>query len=93
MTAELLTEVCRDVEVEPHLQLLNTETFHYKTANVQDGACLDISMNGFWGGHFEKYYTDIRVFNPLATSKSGLYLQSTYRKHEFLKKRAYKSQL
>jgi len=49
LTAELLTH---DVEVEPHLQLLNTETFHYKTANVQDGACLDISMNGFWGGHF-----------------------------------------
>jgi len=30
-----------------------------KTANVQDGTRLDISMNGFWGGHFEKCYTDI----------------------------------
>ena len=29
LTADLLTEVCHDVEVEPHLQPLNTETFHY----------------------------------------------------------------
>jgi len=67
LTAELLTEMCCDVEVEPHLQPLNTETFHYKTANAQDGGRLDISMNGFWGGCFEKCYTDIRV-NPLAAS-------------------------
>jgi len=31
LTAELLTEVCHDVEVEPHLQSLNDEKFHYKT--------------------------------------------------------------
>jgi len=60
---------------------------------IQDGAHLDISMNGFWGGHFEKCYTDIRVFNPLAPSNSRSSLQSTYRKHESLKKRAYKSHL
>ena len=47
LTAELLTEVCHDVEVEPHLQPLDDETFKYKTANVEDGARLDISMNGF----------------------------------------------
>ena len=93
LTAELLTEVCHDVQVEPHLQSLNTETFHRKTANVQDGARLDISMNGFWDGRFEKCYIDIRVFNSLAPSNSGSSLQSTYRKHESLKKRAYKSHL
>jgi len=54
LNAELLTEVCHDVEVEPHLQLLNTETFHYKTTNVEDGGGLGISMNSFWGGCFEK---------------------------------------
>ena len=78
LTAELLTEVCHDVEVEPHLQPLDDETFKYKTANVEDGACLDISMSGFWGGHFEKRYTDIRVFNPLATSNKGPNLHSSY---------------
>jgi len=85
--------VCHDVEVEPHLQPLNDEKFHYKTANVQDGARLDISMNGFWGGHFEKCYTDNRVFNPLAVSNSGPNFQSVNRKHESSKKRANESRL
>ena len=57
---------------EPQLQPLNTETFHHKTANVQDGACLDISMNSFWGGHFEKCYTDIRVFNLSCSFKQRI---------------------
>jgi len=30
LTAELLTEVCHDVEVEPHLQPQNTKTFIIK---------------------------------------------------------------
>jgi len=50
-------------------------------------------LNGFWGGRFEKCYTDIRVFNPLAASNSASNLQSTYRKHESLKKRVYESRL
>ena len=71
ITAELLSEVCHDVEVEPHLQPLSDERFQQKTANTQDGARLDIAMNGFWGGRYEKCYTDVRVFNPLAPSNSG----------------------
>jgi len=38
--AELLSEVCHNVEVEPNLQPLNNEMSHYKTANFQDGARL-----------------------------------------------------
>ena len=87
LTAELLSEVCHNAEVEPNLQLLNGKTFQNKTANTQDGAWLDISMNGFWGGRYEKCYTDIRVFNPLAPSNSGSSIQSCYRKHEAIKKR------
>ena len=85
----ILSEVCHDVEVEPHLQPLSDERFQQKTANTQDGARLDIAMNGFWGGRYEKCFTDVRVFNPLAPSNSGTTLQSCYRKHEITKKRAY----
>ena len=90
ITAELLSEVCHEVEVEPHLQPLSDERFQQKTANTQDGARLDIAMNGFWSGRYEICYTDVRVFNPLAPSNSGTTLQSCYRKHEITKKRAYK---
>ena len=53
ISAELLSEVCHVVEVEPHLQPLSDESFRQKTANTKDGVCLDIAMNGFWGGRYE----------------------------------------
>ena len=60
-----------------------------KTANAQDGVRLDIAMDGFWGGRHKRCYTDIRVFNPFASSNSGAALSSCYRKHELSKERAY----
>ena len=40
-----------NVEVEPLLATAG-ETFQYKTVNIHDGAWLDDSMNGFWGGRY-----------------------------------------
>ena len=53
LTASLLTEVCHDVTVEPELQPIDGESMSNTTANSSQGACLDIAVNGFWGGHFE----------------------------------------
>ena len=53
--------------------------------NVQDGARLDISASGVWGGRFERTFFDVRVFNPLAASPlrtSHLYTESTRAKKE-----------
>jgi len=50
-------------------------------------------VNGFWDGRYERCYTDIQVFNPFASSNSGTILNSSYRKHELAKKRAYESQI
>ena len=47
ITAELLTEVCHSVGVEPVLQPLTGEQFSYRSANVEDGACLDVVAEGF----------------------------------------------
>ena len=41
---------CSDVCTEPPLQPLSGKTLTYAIANVEDGACLDISAAGFWGG-------------------------------------------
>jgi len=54
LTVELQSYVCHNVEVEHNLHPLNIETFQYKTANTQDSARLDISMNSFLGGYFKK---------------------------------------
>ena len=93
LTANLLTEVCSDVCVEPELQPITGETLTGATSNAQDGARLDIAANGFWGGRFERTYFDVRVFNPHAPSNRHSNLSSCYRKHESLKKRAYEQRI
>ena len=82
LTAILLTEVCKDVCIEPELQPVMPQQLSGATANAQDGARFDISANGVWGGRFEKLYFDMRVFNPLAPSNKKTTLSACYKKHE-----------
>ena len=46
--AQLLTEVCPNVGVEPALQPLSGERFHQRSTNTEDGARLDIRAQDFW---------------------------------------------
>ena len=48
LTATLLTEVCSQVAVEPELQPVSQQDYP-ASANIQDGARLDIAMNSFMG--------------------------------------------
>ena len=48
VTANLLSEVCRGVGIEPTLQPLANETLRYCTANKEEGARLDIVAEDFW---------------------------------------------
>ena len=88
-TAHLMTEVCHNVAVEPHLQPLTGESLHGLSSNTEDGARLDVAADGFWGSRFERAFFDVRVFNPYAPSNKRSTLQACYRKHENTKKRAY----
>ena len=82
ITASLLTEVCSDVRVEPDLQPVSPNQLDGASANTQDGARLDLSANGVWGGRYEKTFFDVRVFNPIAPSNRNLTPAAAYRKHE-----------
>ena len=57
-TAAALSEVCHDVAIEPVLQPLSGESFHYATANVEVEARLDVSVQGFWGNRHQKAFFD-----------------------------------
>ena len=92
-TAGLLTEICLNVRVEPELQPISTETFRNLSTNTQDGVCLNIAMNGFWGERSERAFVDVKVFNPYAPSNSNLSTTSCYKKHENIKKCAYEQRL
>ena len=48
--------------IEQNLQPTTPTVWSY-TANSQDGARLDLSANGVWGGRFEKTLFGIRIFN------------------------------
>ena len=75
LTATLLTEVCSQVCTEPELQPVNNSNdFHLSASNTQEGAHLDITMNGFRGGRSERHFVGVRVFNPLAPSNSSFLL-------------------
>ena len=49
LTVNMMSEVCSNVSVQPHLQPLSEETLHYQTANSDPNPHLDIAANGFWG--------------------------------------------
>ena len=52
LTANLLSEVCHNVTIEPTLQPVTRETFKLASTITDIGARSDIAADGFWGGHF-----------------------------------------
>ena len=93
VTANLLTEVCHDVVIEPDLQPLTGEVLARASSNTADGARLDIAANGLWGGRFERTYLDVRVFNPHAPTNRNTSITNCYRKHEAEKNRVYEQRI
>ena len=47
-TSEMLSEVCKDVSIEPSLVPLTGETFERVTTVKYDEARVDVSARGFW---------------------------------------------
>ena len=65
LTANLLTEVCKDVYIEPQTLAATGETFNNGTANTSNEARVDIKSRGFWV-RGQKAFFDVRVFDPSA---------------------------
>ena len=57
------------------------------SANIQDGAQLDIAADEFLGSWFERAFFDVKVFNPYAPSNQKT--PACYRSHANEKKRKY----
>ena len=67
-TADLLSEVCQEVEVEPKLHPLSENHILHASAIKNDDAWLDVKACRLWGGRFETAFFDVRIFNPSAVS-------------------------
>ena len=88
ITANLISEVCSDVAIEPRLNSLSGECLHNRTANRDEEARLDVSARGVWR-RGERAFFDIRVFYPNAQSYQEMILPQIFRNHELEKQRAY----
>ena len=84
---ELMTEVCKDVQLEPALLPVTGEALP-AGANTNDGARLDVSGLGFWVPMSRALF-DIRVFNPMALTNWTRGLAASYRYHQQEKKLHY----
>ena len=67
LTADWMSEACREIEVEPTLQPLDGEIILPRSLNKQDDARVDIKTIGFWGLHQSAFF-NVRIFHPNAPS-------------------------
>ena len=84
--AQIMREVCRDVQTEPTLLPINENDYQRKD-NTADNARLDISVRGLWNS-CEKTF-DIRITHLTSQSYSGKFLAEVYQQHEKEKKDKY----
>ena len=89
---ELLTEVCRDVRVEPCLQSLSGEVFSSRSANTAPDASADMRARGFWTRGEDAFF-DVRVFHPNAPSHVDCSPTSLFSRHERFKRLEYEQRI
>ena len=85
LTANLLSNVCNDVEIEPKLLPVTSENFSNRTANTRTEVRLDINQEG--SGLGQQAFFDIRVFDPNAKRYLNSALPQCYAQNEKEKKR------
>ena len=92
ITANLLTEICSDVSVEPSLQPLSGESLSYRTANVEAEARVDVAATDFWSFR-QKSFFDVRVFNPFSSTYRNSSIMAGHKRHEKEKRRNYEERI
>ena len=93
ISADLMSEVSSNVEVEPQLQPLTGEVMSQRSAVQSDEARLDIKADGFWGVRGQCAFFNVRVFNPYAPSNRTSTVQKCYIRHEREKRRSYEERI
>ena len=90
-TATLLSDVCKDVRIEPPLLPLSGEDLP-ASSNRADEARLDISARSFWTPLGRAFF-DIRVLHPGAPTNRSKSIPQMYNHHEQEKKRSYNTRI
>ena len=88
LLAEILSETCPEVEIEPVLTPLEGEVLHGRMASTAQEARLDIKARGFWTRQQDAFF-DVRVTHPKASLLSRSEIASHLRMNEGEKKNRY----
>ena len=89
--ADILKDICWDVQTEPQLLPTDPDTLS-RTANSSDQARLDIVATGLWSP-FERTFFDVRITHPTAPSNDSKTLEQLYRYNEKEKRTAYEQRV
>ena len=87
LTARLVSEACKDTEIELKLWPLSGEELHGRTTNLSNEARLDIRTRGFWNRGQQEFF-DIRVLDPNACRYLNKSLKQCHAMNEHEKKRS-----
>ena len=90
LEAELMREVCTDVQIEPRLLPIANE--NPVNGNSSEGARLDVSGNGIWSP-MEKTFLDVRVLHPNCASYIHKDIAQLFKEHEQGKKATYNTRI
>ena len=92
LTANMVSDVCKDTEIEPKLTPLTGEELQGRTSNNSNEARVDIGTRGFWERGQQAFF-DLRVFDPNACRYRNKSLQQCHVTNEQEKKRAYNQRI
>ena len=90
--ANLMDDVCHDVQIEPKLQSLDGEIFSSNSTTTDDEARLDINANNLWGYRFNRTFFDVKIFKPHAKSCPKT-MKDAYNYYESIKRNKYEERI
>ena len=88
LEAELLSNVCKDVEIEPVLIPLNSGDILSDAAYTDENARLDVSCRSFWRPLLKSFF-DVRVTHPNCASHMNEPQKTILKQNETIKKIQY----
>ena len=83
--------MCKNVQVEPHLQPLDNEVMNLRSATTSSNARLDVKAGGFWSRR-ETAFFDVRVTHVNSKTNQGKPTAGIFKEQEIEKKRKYQPQ-
>ena len=88
----MMSEVCKDTEIEPKLTPLSGRELQDRVSNNPNKASVDIRTRDFWE-RWQQAIFDLWVFDPNACRYRNKSLQQCYVMNEQKKKRAYNERI